>query len=209
MNNFLEQHYDEIVKMTEKITQDSNYREIAHYVIEQFMLHKRAQELIDKGEAMRFLSGMIHRNYHSSNSPYDKLFRQKRRVFTYEDYFKDPNTDKPRDEFIDGNNYKKTYPGKTNKQRMWDKHLTTNIWGSDYDIQDDIRLDAIEGILEDMMGEGFGHYWYIATLFRMWIETPNYSELSRKTLIPRTSIAFAVEECKEYIKKRLKDANID
>ena len=84
-----------------------------------------------------------------------------------------------------------------------------NLECEDYDPTDDRRLEAIEGILEDMMGEGFGHYWYIATLFRMWIETPNYSELSRKTLIPRTSIAFAVEECKEHIKKRLKDANIN
>jgi len=80
MNNFLEQNYDEIVKMTEKITQDSNYREIAHYVIEQFMQKPKANELIQKGEAMRFLSGMIYRNYYSSNSPYDKLFRAKRKL---------------------------------------------------------------------------------------------------------------------------------
>lgn len=177
MNNFLQQNYDEIVKMTEKITQDSNYREIAHYVIEQFMQKPKANELIQKGEAMRFLSGMIYRNYYSSNSPYDKLFRAKRKLS------------------LGGH---KEYDF-TNYDLEWE----------DYDATDDKRLEAIEGILEDMIGEGFGHIWYIATLFKMWIETPNYSELSRKTLIPRTSIAFAVEECKEYIKQRLKDANID
>lgn len=177
MNQFLEDNYDHIVKMTEKITQDSNYREIAHYVIHQFMEKPNAQKLVDRGEALRFMSGMIYRNYYSSTSPYDKLYRQKRRV---------------------GLGGHKEYDF-TNMDLEWE----------DYDPTDDRRLEAIEGILEDMMGEGFGHYWYIATLFRMWIETPNYSELSRKTLIPRTSIAFAVEECREHIKKRLKDANIN
>jgi hypothetical protein len=209
MNEFLELKYDEIVKMAEKITQDRNHREIAHYIIEQFMIHPRAQELIDKGEAMRFMSGMIHRNYHSSNSPYDKLYRQKRRVYTYKGIFAEPTTDNPDDICLDGCQHKAGALGKTKKQEMWDQHLTTNVWGTDYDIQDDIRLEGIEGILEDMMGEGFGHYWYIATLFRMWVDNQNYSDLSRKTLIPRTSIAFAVEECREYIIKRLQDANID
>lgn len=165
INQFLEDNYDEIVKMTEKITQDANYRDIAHYVIDLFMQHKKAEELIFKNEAMRFISGMIHRNYHSSTSPYHKLYRQKGRVYA-------------------------TTRFQTNKEE------------EDYDTVTDLRLDAIEGILEDMHAES-QHHWYIASLFRMWIETPNYSELERQTKIPRTSISQAVSECKLYIQQKL------
>ena len=171
VNQFIEENYNDIVKMTEKITQDSNHREIAHYVIEQFLLHDRAYELIEQGNAMRFLSGMIYRNYHSSTSPYHKLFRQSGRVFAYHDIQNDEETDQ-------------------------------------YDIQTDLRLDAIEGILEDMMADE-QHIWYMAVLFTMWIETPNYSELERKTKIPRTSISQAVNEARVYIQNKLKENGID
>lgn len=170
INSFLEKNYDEIVKMTEKITQDVNYRDIAHYVIDKFIEHPRAEELIFKDEALRFLSGMIHRNYHSSTSPYHKLYRQKGRVYA-------------------------TTRFQTNKEE------------EDYDTHTDLRLDAIEGILEDMQAES-QHHWFIASLFVMWIETPNFSELERRTKIPRTSISQAVNECREYVQKKLKEYGI-
>ena len=37
----------------------------------------------------------------------------------------------------------------------------------------------------------------------------NFSELSRQTKIPRTSIAKAVEEARTYIQQQLKNNNID
>jgi DNA-directed RNA polymerase specialized sigma24 family protein len=43
----------------------------------------------------------------------------------------------------------------------------------------------------------------------MWLETKNYSEIARKTDIPRTSISQAVEECRQYIKQTLKDRNVN
>lgn len=170
MNKFLTKEYDHIVKMTEKITQDDNYREIAHYVIEQFMVHPRAQELVDKGEAMRFMSGMVWRSYNSSTSPYHKLYRQSGRVFA--------------------------------KPTIDDNRLDTK-----YQIDDDIKLEAIKGILEDLKAENING-WYIATLFEKWIETPNYSELARITSIPRTSISEAVNEAKQYIKQKLTEYGI-
>jgi len=39
----------------------------------------------------------------------------------------------------------------------------------------------------------------------MWLDEPNYSELSRKTGIPRTSISQAVNEAIDYIKTRVND----
>jgi len=43
----------------------------------------------------------------------------------------------------------------------------------------------------------------------MYMKEPNFSELARQTKIPRTSIAKAVEEAKEYIKQQLKQNNIN
>lgn len=169
MNQFFNEKYDEIVKMAEKITQHRDHKEIAHYVIQQFMEHPRAEELVERGEAMKFMSGMIWRNFHSSTSPYHKLYRQGGRVWS---------TDTPPETEVE-----------------------------DYDYERDALIEGVEGILEDMMAENV-HLWYITLLFKMWIETPNYSELSRKTLIPRTSISAAVQECREEILKRI-DGNLN
>ena len=166
MNQFLTDKYTEIVKMAEKITQSRDYEEVAHYVIAEFMSHPRAQELIDKGEAMKFISGMIWRSYKSSSSPYHKLYRQSGRVWATDD------------------------------TKVFEREQ------DEYDYDQDRLIDAIQGIIEDMHGEGV-HWWYCAVLFQMYQETPNFSELSRKTLIPRTSIAHAVREAEQYIKQRL------
>lgn len=176
VNRFLTERYDDIVKMTEKITQDSNYREIAHFVIEYFMQHKRAEELVTKGEAMSFMSGMIYRNYHSSSSPYHKLYRTNGKLSLggYKEY--------------DFTNY--------------------DLFVEDYDIETDFKLDAIEGILEDMLADD-QHIWYIASLFVMWIETPNFSELERRTKIPRTSISQAIQEAKQHIQQKLIENGMD
>jgi len=77
-----------------------------------------------------------------------------------------------------------------------------------YDFEQDTAVEAIQGVLEDMEASGI-ELWYRSTLFRMYIDTPNYSELSRLTKIPRTSISKAVEEAKEYIKEKLKQNNIN
>lgn len=50
--------------------------------------------------------------------------------------------------------------------------------------------------------------WFRATLFEMWIKEPNFSELSRQTKIPRTTIAKAVDEARSYIKEILNNNNI-
>jgi DNA-directed RNA polymerase specialized sigma24 family protein len=51
--------------------------------------------------------------------------------------------------------------------------------------------------------------WYTATLFEMYVDFGNYSEISRKTKIPRTSVSQAVQEGREYIQATLKKRNID
>ena len=168
LDEFLTYNYDKIMIMSKSIckcSQDTS-DDLGHYVIEQFMLHDRAQELIDQVEAMKFLSGMIWRSYHSNTSPYHKLYRQ--------------------------------------SGKMHDLHDDTldNITDEAYDIETDLNIESIQGILEDMQSDTI-EQWFRATLFNMWLEEPNYSELSRLTKIPRTSISQAINEAIEYIKKRI------
>ena len=158
--------------MAKKITQSKDYEEVAHYVIEQFMIHPRAQELVDNGEAMKFMSGMIWRSYKSSTSPYHKLYRQSGKVYS------SANIGEHMKNFIE----------------------------EEYDIETDYIVEAIHGILEDMESES-QEMWYLALLFKMYQETPNFSELERLTKIPRTSISHAVNQCKKEIKNRLNANN--
>ena len=77
-----------------------------------------------------------------------------------------------------------------------------------YDYDKDIVLESIQGVLEDMKADSID-LWFRATLLEMYIDTPNFSELSRATKIPRTSISKAVDEAREYIKIVLKNNNIN
>lgn len=173
VETFLSDYYNEIVTMSSKICKGHReHLDVAHYCITEFAEHVRAEELVHKKEAMRFLSGMIHRSFHSSTSPYHKLYRQSGRV----------------------------HASSKIKQE-------TEI--EEYDTAIDIATEAILGVLEEMKLSGDKDVWYMAVLFEMWMENPNYSDLSRKTLIPRTSISQAVNQCKEYVKQQLKDRNID
>lgn len=70
INNWLNSNYQEIVNITKKITQNKEYRDIAHYIIIEFIDNKRAMELIDKNEALKYITGMVYNSYHSKTSPW-------------------------------------------------------------------------------------------------------------------------------------------
>lgn len=72
--------------MSKRICKGSHeYEDVGHYVISKFIEHPRADELIEKNEAMKFLSGMVHLSFHSSTSPYHTLYREKGRMHTLYD----------------------------------------------------------------------------------------------------------------------------
>jgi hypothetical protein len=172
LNKFLSDNYEQIITMSKKICRSSpESEEVAHFAIAEFMEHERAQELVDAGRAMNFLSGIIHRSFHSSTSKYHTIYRQKNRMHGL--------------------------------PQSHDNIQDDNI----YDWQQDIATEAIQGILEDMKADTI-ELWFRAVLFEMWIKEPNFSELSRQTKIPRTSIAKAVEEAKAYIQLTLQNNNI-
>ena len=159
--------------MSKKICRGSTESEdVAHFAILHFMEHERGQEIVDSGKAMNFISGIIHRSFHSSTSQYHTVYRQKGRVHQLKD------------------GYEETYIEE------------------EYDYHRDEVMQAVEGIMEDM-GADRSELWYRCQLFKMWIVTPNYSELYRRTGIPRTSISLAVEEAKAYIRTELKKRNIN
>lgn len=81
LNNFITRQYDDIMLMSKKITKShSEWEELGHYCIVKFMEHERAEELIDANRAMNFISGIMHRSFHSSTSQYHSDIRQKGRV---------------------------------------------------------------------------------------------------------------------------------
>lgn len=195
--------------MASKITKDANYHEIAHYAIEAFMKNPQAQAIVERGEGMKFLSGIIYRNYHSSTSPYHKLFRQSGRVYPTDRFQAEGKT---REECIDcygedqglWNPYTIDEITRTGHQGLMGKledHLAP-----DYDFEIDLQIEMVKGILEDMKSESM-ELWYRAVLFEMWSEESNYSELARQTMIPRTSISVAVNEARRYITQKIEERN--
>ena len=159
--------------MSKKICKSHHeWEEVGHFSIEKFMLHERAEELIQSNRAMQFLSGIIHRSFHSSTSQYHTEIRQKGRVHGF-----NSNT-----------------------------HLEQA--DIDYNYEQDIVTEHIQVILEEMVAESNAQ-WFRSVLFQMWVDNPNFSELSRETGIPRTSISTAVGEAKEFIQLTLKNRNIN
>jgi len=83
INDFINKNYEEIILMSRKITKSPDYQDIAHHCIASFIeAGDKVIHLITDNEAMRYISGMIHRNYYSSNSQYHKLYRQNNLVGT-------------------------------------------------------------------------------------------------------------------------------
>ena len=81
LNRFLTDNYEDIVLMSRKICRGSGEsEEVAHFAMAEFMEHERATELVEAKRAMNFLSGIIHRSFHSSTSKYHTVYRQKGRV---------------------------------------------------------------------------------------------------------------------------------
>lgn len=94
MNNFLETNYDDIITMARKICRSSPESEdVAHFAISEFIEHERGQEIVDSGKGMNFLSGIIHRSFHSATSKYHTVYRQKGRMHEFPEWVDTPHLD--------------------------------------------------------------------------------------------------------------------
>jgi hypothetical protein len=166
LNKFLEDNYSQIISMTRKITlgyYDSD--EVAHYCILEFMEVNNITDIINRGEGMKFLSGIIHRSFHSKTSPYYKLYKQKgKETAMIEDY-----------DVID-----------TSEEYVDDMEL----------------IEQIECIINKKTNDP--NLYYKMKLLREYVENPNYSALSRKFNIPRTSLSLAIKDARKIVLEQLK-----
>ena len=132
------------------------------------MNNPQSQAIVDRGEGMKFLSGIIYRNYHSSTSPYHKLYRQSGRVYATDRFQAEGKT---REECIDcyedsglWNPYSIDDVARTGHQGLMGllSKLEDNL-ASDYDFDIDLKIEMCQGILEDMKAENM-QQWYRAVL---------------------------------------------
>lgn len=198
LNKFVTDNYDKIVHLARKIIKSSDrhvYEELAHHALESFVKHERAEELIEKKEAMQFLSGIIYRNWYSKTSPWYKLYKKNgNEVELYPDVISDGGIDM----WLNPGHFYNLWSNLDDEFKEYEKDLEHSIDGtSEHDL-----IESIQGIMEDMEADTV-EQWYRVVLFKMWLKTPNFSELERVTHIPRTSISQAVKECKQYIKNRI------
>jgi len=170
LTTWFSQHYEEIKTMAQKITRGHEETDdLLHYSLLHFMEHGRAEELVEGGQAMRFLSGIMWRSFHSSTSAYHTEYRQKGRVHSGE---------------------------------------VPEVEDLTYDSETDQIAQVVTDLLEDLKTTGDTTTWYHATLFTMWLENPNYSQLAKQTGIPRTSISHAVSSTKTLLLNKCKSLGI-
>jgi hypothetical protein len=170
LTTWLTNNYEGIKTMCQKITRGHEETDdLLHYSILHFMDHARAEELAECGQAMRFLSGIMWRSFHSSTSAYHTEYRQKGRVHSGE---------------------------------------VPEVEEIGYDDHTDQVAQTVTGLIEELKTCGDTTTWYHATLFTMWLENPNYSQLSKQTGIPRTSISHAVGETKKLLLLKLNKMGI-
>ena len=220
LNNFFDNNYKEIVHIARRITKTSDrhvYQELAHYAMEAFVKHPRAEELIEKKQAKLFFSGIMHRYYYSSTSPWSKQetgYGKKVPLKVNQGYVQGGaggdlvSYEDISNLWVDGKEHH--YNAFSTAKRDFEEYEAQLEHAIDGTLPEDFtnvitwsaNLEAVKGIMEDMEADTI-EQWFRVKLFQMWLEQPNYSELSRITQIPRTSISQAVNECKEYIKTRI------
>lgn len=188
-HNWINNNYEEIVQWARNMTKnDELYEELAHYSIQSFMENKRYNEIIEKderepefGHARAFILSIMRNSWYGRKSEFTRYHKAHRADIGQR---------------------------KRNVTDIKFNSLLEDRDDEEYDHDQDFKIEAIMGILEEMSIDT-EKLWFNAKLFQMYLEDPNYSSLSRKTDIPRTSISNAVQEAKDYIREELKKRGID
>ena len=188
-HNWIQANYYDIVKWAKNMTKgDQLSEELAHYAIEQFITHKRYDEINEKhqqepeyGHCRGFILAIMRNSWYGKKSEFSRVHKAHRADI--------------------GHRKRNVSPTKFNE-------LLENKDNTEYDHETDFIIEAIQGILEEMSIDT-QDLWYKGKLFQMWMEDSNFSSLSRATSIPRTSISNAVQEAKEYIRQQLNNRGID
>jgi hypothetical protein len=187
--DWITENYSNIIQWSRNICKnDALYEELAHYAIEKLLTHKRYEEILDKhnkdpkyGHFRGFILAIMRNSWFGKKSEFRRVNANHR---------------------ADIGSRKRVV-----SDHKW-QAITEDQPDEEYDFDTDFLVEAIEGLIEEMDLELESGLWYRSRLLKMWLETPNFSELSRMTDIPRTSISKAVEEAKAYIIEELKNRNI-
>lgn len=185
-NEWIELNYENIIEWSKNIAKgDQLAEDLAHYAIWQMLEHPKREALAmrerDFPNTMKaFMLTIIRNSWIGPKSPFSRTEKLHR---------------------ADIGMIKRTI----HSDAFWDSLELTNE--EEYDHHQDVLIEAVQDIL-NQMDSNEGKLWYNARLFKMWIECKNFSELSRITSIPRTSISKAVEEAKQYIKDELNNRNL-
>ena len=188
--DWVTQNYKNIIQWSRNMCKnDALYEELAHFAIETLLTSKKYPELLAKhnaapkfGHLRGFLLAIMRNSWWGAKSEFRRVNANHR---------------------ADIGSRKRIVT-----DDKWER-LTEHIPNEEYDFEIDFLVTAIEGLMEEMELSGVEDgLWYRVRLLKMWLDTPNFSELSRITDIPRTSISKAVEEAKAYIVDELKQRKI-
>ena len=187
LDRWLQENYLEIQQWAKNITKgDELSVDLAHYAVEQLLHYKKLDELIvnesyQEGSIRGWLLATMRNSWFGNKSEFSRYYKLHRADIG------------------------------SRKRNMSPEKFSALLEQQKQDQYDYYKDEVIELILEilDEMDKTRERLWYMSRLFRMWLETPNFSKLSRETGIPRTSISKAVEECREYIIQQLKQKGID
>lgn len=187
IERWVNSNYDSLHVWANNISKgDELAADLAHYALQQLLDYKQLPKLIHQesqveGSIRGWVLATMRNSWHGSKSHFTRYYKLHRADIGYRKRWISP------ERFTD----------------MLDTHQT-----EEYDYHKDQQIEQILELL-DQMEKSNTRLWYISKLFKMWMDTPNFSKLSRQTGIPRTSIAKAVEECREYILQQLNDRNYD
>ena len=186
--DWITENYDNIIQWSRNICKnDPLYEELAHYAMEKLLTHPRYEEILAKhnmdpkyGHLRGFILAIMRNSWFGAKSEFSRIHKAHRADVGHR------------------------------KRVITDEHFQKLLDQPDdpYDHDRDRLIEACEGLLEEMELDYEGKLWYNARLFKMWLETPNFSELARRTDIPRTSISNAVDEARYYILLELKNRGI-
>lgn len=78
VNDYIANNYDNILQWAKQITYNHEaYIDLAHDVIASFMIHEKAEELVERGEARWFITRMLLNQGRSNTSPFARNYRNK------------------------------------------------------------------------------------------------------------------------------------
>lgn len=78
VQSWLNENYTNILQWAKQITYNHEaYEDLAHDVIASFMVHDRAEELVERGEARWFITRMLLNQGRSNTSPFARNYRNK------------------------------------------------------------------------------------------------------------------------------------